>query len=171
MLSQVLRQVEDRGRVPRVSSTSKRVVVGLDGSPTAREALRWAVELAGTTGAAVEVIGAWSHPANYEWTVRTTNYGLVPVPELPAREDIEAAVRDSLDDAVSGVADSGVPVTRRAVEGNPATVLVEAAADADLLVLGRRGHGRVLDLLLGSVSEHCIQHATCPVVVVPLPEG
>jgi nucleotide-binding universal stress UspA family protein len=170
MLSQVVRRTEDRGRVPGVSSTSRRVVVGVDGSPTAREALRWAVELAGTTGAAVDVVGAWSHPANYEWTVRTTNYGLVPVPEFPAREHIEAAVLASLDEAVGGVADSAVPVTRRAVEGNPATVLVAAAADADLLVLGRRGHGRIVDLLLGSVSEHCIRHATCPVVVVPLPE-
>lgn len=154
-----------------MSSTSKRVVVGFDGSPTAREALRWAVGLAATTGAAVDVIGAWSHPANYEWTVRTTNYGLVPVPEFPAREDLEAAVRASLDEAVSGLVPGEVPITRRAVEGNPATVLVDAAADADLLVLGRRGHGRVLDLLLGSVSEHCIQHASCPVVVVPLPES
>jgi nucleotide-binding universal stress UspA family protein len=170
MLSQVVRRTEDRGRVPGVNSTSRRVVVGLDGSPTAREALRWAVELASATDGTVDVIGAWSHPANYEWTVRTTNYGLVPVPEFPAGEDIEAAVRASLAEAVSEVAAGGVPITQRAVEGNPATVLVDAAADADLLVLGRRGHGRVLDLLLGSVSEHCIQHATCPVVVVPLRE-
>lgn len=153
-----------------MSSTSKRVVVGVDGSPTAREALRWAVELAGTTGAAVDVVGAWSHPANYEWTVRTTNYGLVPVPDFPTGQDIEAAVLASLDEAVGAAPAGAVPITRRAVEGNPGTVLVDAAADADLLVLGRRGHGRVVDLLLGSVSEHCIQHATCPVVVVPLQE-
>ena len=147
-----------------------RIVVGVDGSPTSREALRWAIDLAAATGATVDVIGAWSHPANFEWTVRTTNYGLIPVPELPTPDHIQSAVRDSLADMVAGFDTHGATVTPRVVEGHPADVLVDAAKDADLLVLGRRGHGRVAEALLGSVSQHCIQHSPCPVVVVPVHE-
>jgi nucleotide-binding universal stress UspA family protein len=161
-----LRGGEDRGRVRGVN----RFVVGVDGSPTSREALRWAIDLATTTGVTVDVIGAWSHPANFEWTVRTTNYGLITVPELPTAEHIKSAVRSSLADMVAELDSQGATVTQHVVEGHPADVLVEAAKDADLLVLGRRGHGRVAEVLLGSVSQHCIQHAPCPVVVVPVHE-
>jgi nucleotide-binding universal stress UspA family protein len=146
------------------------IVVGVDGSPTSREALRWAIDLAAATGATVDVVGAWSHPANYEWTVRTTNYGLIPVPELPTPAHIESSVRDSLAEMVAEFDGHGATVTQRTVEGHPADVLVDAAKAADLLVLGRRGHGRVAEALLGSVSQHCIQHAPCPVVVVPVHE-
>jgi nucleotide-binding universal stress UspA family protein len=127
------------------------------------------MELAGLTGGAVDVVAAWSHPAGLEWTVRTTNYGLVPVPELAAREDVEAAavrtVAGMVAEAEAGHA--GVQVDQSAREGHPTAVLLDAAKGADLLVLGRTGHGGAVSALLGSVSHHCIQHAECPVVVVP----
>ncbi len=147
-----------------------RFVVGVDGSPTSREALRWAIDLAAATGATVDVIGAWSHPANFEWTVRTTNYGLIPVPELQTPEHIKSAVGASLADMVAEFDTHGATVTQHVVEGRPADVLVESAKDADLLVLGRRGHSRMSEILVGSTSEHCIQHAPCAVVVVPVHE-
>ena len=56
---------------------------------------------------------------------------------------------------------------QRVVEGHPAQVLIDAADGATLLVVGRRGHGGVVGLLLGSVARACTEHAPCPVVVVP----
>ncbi|MEV0561406.1 universal stress protein [Dactylosporangium sp. NPDC049742] len=53
------------------------------------------------------------------------------------------------------------------VQGHPAKVLLDAANGAELLVVGSRGHGTFTGILLGSVSQHCVQHAPCPVVVVP----
>jgi nucleotide-binding universal stress UspA family protein len=150
-----------------VTQGIKKIVVGVDGSASSRQALRWAEQLAGTEGATVDVVAAWGHPANVEWTVRTTNYGLVPLPEQPTRDDVRAAAEQSIDDMIGELGATDVTVTRHAVEGQPSNVLVDATGDADLLVLGRRGHSTVVDVLLGSVTHHCIQHAHCPVVVVP----
>jgi nucleotide-binding universal stress UspA family protein len=55
---------------------------------------------------------------------------------------------------------------RQVTEGNPAQVLLDAARGADLLVVGSRGHGGFAEALLGSVSQHCVHHARCPVVVI-----
>jgi nucleotide-binding universal stress UspA family protein len=91
------------------------------------------------------------------------------VPELAAREDFEAAaartVAGMVADAEAGHA--GVQVDQSAREGHPTAVLLDAAKGADLLVPGRTGHGGAVGALLGSVSHHWIQHAECPVVVVP----
>ncbi len=64
--------------------------------------------------------------------------------------------------AVVGIADS----TLHVVEANPAAALIDMCRDAQLLVVGSRGHGAFAGMLLGSVSQHCVQHACCPVVVV-----
>lgn len=57
-------------------------------------------------------------------------------------------------------------VRTQVAEGNPARVLLSAAAGADLLVVGSRGHGGFTEALLGSVGQHCAHHARCPVVVI-----
>jgi nucleotide-binding universal stress UspA family protein len=59
-----------------------------------------------------------------------------------------------------------VTIVSLVVEGHAAAVLVERSEGADLLVVGTRGHGRFTGMLLGSVSEHCVIHARCPVLVV-----
>jgi nucleotide-binding universal stress UspA family protein len=59
-----------------------------------------------------------------------------------------------------------VEIRPRVVEGNPAQALLDTAKDADLLVVGSRGHGGFTEALLGSVSQHVVHHAPCPVVVV-----
>jgi nucleotide-binding universal stress UspA family protein len=66
-----------------------------------------------------------------------------------------------------GQQDQPVEVRTRVIHGRPASVLLETAIGADMLVLGSRGHGTFAGMLLGSVSQHCVQHAPCPVLVVP----
>ena len=137
-----------------------RIVVGVDGSDSSRAALAWAVRQAALTGARVDAVHAWRAPASYSY-----GYGyamMLPVP------DLEKFAGRVIDKAVAEVADlaSGVEIRAVTVEGNPARALLDAAKDADLLVVGSRGHGGFTEALLGSVSQHCVHHADCPVVVI-----
>lgn len=129
------------------------VVVGVDGSQSSKHALRWAVRQAELTGAELVAVTAWHLPEMYGYVSR--DY------------DVDAA--NILNRVLKGVLDPppAVQVTPRVVEGRAASVLIEASKDADLLVLGTRGHGGFEGMLLGSVSQHCVHHAACPVVVVP----
>lgn len=133
------------------------IVVGVDGSPSCREALEWAVRQAGITGAKVVAVQAWLAPTDY------ATGGLL-VPEDEWATEAEA----SLASLVSHVAaeQPQVEIEQRVVKGHPAAALVEAARDADLLVVGSRGHGGFTGTLLGSVSHHVLHRARCPVVVV-----
>ncbi len=135
-----------------------RIVVGVDGSKESKAALRWAVEEAGLRGATVRAVLAWSLPY----------VGGAPGLAFP-QDSLEAVAQDGeamLDAAIAEVESEGVDIERAAVEGGPARVLVEAAEGADLLVVGSRGHGGFAELLLGSVSQQCAHHASCPVVIV-----
>ncbi|WP_329018626.1 universal stress protein [Micromonospora rifamycinica] len=85
---------------------------------------------------------------------------------------IAAITEKMLAEAVADVASGGTPVqfATHVVRGHPAQVLLDAADGAQLLVVGSRGHGAFAGMLLGSVSQHCVQHASCPVVIVPSTE-
>jgi nucleotide-binding universal stress UspA family protein len=137
-----------------------RIVVGVDGSPSSTAALRWALGQAELTGDTVEAVNAWEQP---------TVWGdVVPVypgddPAATARENLAAIVEETTGDHPD------VEVTRTVAHGHPARVLLEHAREAKLLVLGNRGHGGFIGALLGSVSQHCIHHADCPVVIVRAP--
>jgi nucleotide-binding universal stress UspA family protein len=146
-----------------------RIVVGVDGSPGSRAALRWALGQAQRTDARLDVVRAVWHPGDYEWAAMPTNYGTVPLPIPEPHEDLIAAAGESLAEVVRDVIgdDPPVPVTTRAVDGQASGVLLDAAKDADLLVLGRHGHGGLIGMVLGSVSRHCVEHAPCGVVVIP----
>jgi nucleotide-binding universal stress UspA family protein len=137
-----------------MSAEHGRIVVGVDGSPASVDALRWAAQQAALTGASLETVTSWSYPTTYGFPV-IANVDW----EQGARAVLEQAITDALGEA-------GPPVRRRVVEGHPAQVLARAAEGADLLVVGSRGHGGFAGLLLGSVSEHVVAHAPCPVVVV-----
>lgn len=134
-----------------------RVVVGIDGSPSSLGALEWAARQAEMTGAVLEAVSSWEWPTAVGWAA-------APVPEdyQPA-EDAQRL----LDEALGPVraAHPGVEIRATVVEGHPAPVLVEASRDADLLVVGSRGRGQFAGMLLGSVSEHCVGSAHCPVLV------
>jgi nucleotide-binding universal stress UspA family protein len=90
--------------------------------------------------------------------------GLGPEAERARADEVLATAVD----AVRGPALT-VPIATEVLEGDPAQKLAEAARDADLLVVGSRGHGHLRHAVLGSVSEGCVRHATCPVVVLPVP--
>ncbi|MFZ2176054.1 MAG: universal stress protein [Rhodococcus sp. (in: high G+C Gram-positive bacteria)] len=138
------------------STSDRRIVVGVDGSESSIDALRWAARLAGPLGADIEAVAAWEFP---------TYYGLAAVP-ADYRPDVDAAqiLTDSLTSAFGDTAPAGLHESVR--EGHPARVLVEASRGAEMLIVGSRGHGGFTGLLLGSVSSHCAEHAACPVLVV-----
>ncbi|MDX6491229.1 MAG: hypothetical protein QOD43_1474 [Gaiellaceae bacterium] len=135
------------------ASGPQRIVVGIDGSSSSIAAFRWAVRQAQVTGSLVEAVMVWQHPA-----------GAVSAGD----QDFEAESRRALDGATEGAfADAPrVPVTRVVEEGEPAPTLVGRSKDAGLLVVGSRGHGAFVGMLIGSVSQYCVAHAHCPVVVL-----
>jgi nucleotide-binding universal stress UspA family protein len=144
--------------VPKVSDEAGRIVVGVDGSKASKDALAWAARQAKLTGASLQVIMTWHVP--------TAAYG-APIP-LPTDYDFIADSHSELDKVIHEVLGEhpGLEVSPVVLEGHPATRLIEASEGADLVVVGSRGHGAFTGMLLGSVSEHCVSHASCPVVVV-----
>lgn len=136
----------------------ERIVVGVDGSESAREALQWAVDEARRREATVEAVHAWR-------TVPLADYAFTEhVPGGSARY-----AQETLDAAVGSVDTTGVTVEPKLKTGGAAQALIHEAKGADLLVVGSRGRGGFSGLLLGSVSQQAAQHAPCPVVIVPPP--
>lgn len=141
---------------------SGRIVVGVDGSEAALGAARWAAAEAVMREAKLELVSAWEVPA--------ATYGHV----------YEPAVSEELSQAVKGAAkeraEAALEEARRerpqvqaevlVAAGQPVGVLVRESEHADLLVVGSRGLGGFRGLMLGSVSQQCAQHASCPVVIV-----
>ncbi len=137
--------------------SERRIVVGVDGSPSSKAALAWAVRQARLTGAVVEAVMAWEFPANYGYVL-----------PMPDDADLGGVAAEVVSEAIAEASTPGEPVTIRpkVVAGHPAEVLLDASQGAELLVVGNRGRGGFTAALLGSVSQHCVQHATCPVVVI-----
>lgn len=136
------------------------IVVGVDGSEHAQAALRWAVARAGRTGQRVRAVSVWHFPA----IAYTGSLG--PPPFLDP-QDLERAATDALEERIRELGDTGEVTIERCVrEGQAADVLIEESRDADVLAVGSRGHGGFRELLLGSVSHQCAQHAYCPVLIV-----
>jgi nucleotide-binding universal stress UspA family protein len=142
-----------------------RIVVGVDGSSGSRAALTWALEHAGASGA--ELVAVMAYDAGVAWIDVGSEYQEPMMKE--ARRQAEQRLHEVLAESVS--ADRGVHAVAVVGFGPAADVLVETAADADLLVVGTRGRGGFSGLLLGSVSQRCVERAPCPVVVVPSREA
>lgn len=135
-----------------------RIVAGIDGSDCSYRAVRWALDEARRHGATLEVVMAW------HWGDQRH---LDPDEGFDPDYDHEKAskVLDAYLDQALGDDRDGVEA--RAVLDLPARALMEAAEDADLLVVGSRGRGGFKGLVLGSVSSQVVTHAPCPVVVLP----
>ncbi|MDN5919018.1 MAG: universal stress protein [Pseudonocardia sp.] len=149
----------------------KKITVGVDGSPTSVEALRWAADVAGRLGAELDVVRAWRYPPSLsEWNAVPTNYGFLP--QMPEEGAVEIAMQEELDETVLAVLGTSPAVTRRLVRGHPSETLIEESRGTDLLVIGRRGHSGVVEFLrMGSVARACTEHGHCAVVVVPVPDA
>jgi nucleotide-binding universal stress UspA family protein len=132
------------------------IVVGVDGSQPSKDALIWAAKQAELTGAELHAVIAWRWPPTYGYPVDYSDVDFA----AQARKKLEEFVTDTLGPTPP------VLVTIRVIEGHPAAVLIDASRSADLLVVGRHGHGAFTGMLLGSVSQQCVLHATCPVLVV-----
>ncbi len=135
-----------------------RIVVGVDSSKTSLKALRWALAEAKLRASSLQLVHAFPRPELV---------GMTMVVTLPSDDELREASAQVLDEALEAVGGAGgVEVSTHVGAGGPASVLVETAKDAELLVIGSRGLGGFRGMLLGSVTQQVIAHAPCPVVVI-----
>ena len=142
----------------------KSIVVGTDGSDTARQAVEEAIGLAKAVGASIELVSAYepipnqrlrdearAAPDDMQWMVNP-------------REDVDA----TLHQACESIAAAGVPVTPYAREGDPADAILDVAEErgADLIVVGNKGMTGAKRFLLGSVPNKVSHHAPCSVLII-----
>lgn len=146
-----------------VDAGRSHIVVGIDGSPSARAALDWALQEARRRHAPVKIVHAWSIP------VPPTALG--PTVADPSDDALRQAAQVILDEAQAHAAADfpEVSVTADLVLGTPSSALLTESSDAMLVVVGSRGMGSFAELLLGATSLQVAVHAECPVVVVRVP--
>lgn len=137
------------------------VIVGVDGSEPSRQALKFAVAEAGRRHAQLRVVAAYD-TANDAFLIA---YG-GPADLSDSRRVSVQRMADRLLAQTLGGGSNDIDVTVEVRPGSAAGVLLEESSAADLLVVGSRGHGGFRGLALGSVSQQCVQHASCPVTVV-----
>ena len=137
------------------------VVVGVDGSEGSVAALRWAARYGAATGTPVRAVLVWHYPT----AAAVPPVGHVPE---PVEKEVEEGEMATLREAIAKAAPDtpGVHIDGVIRNGHPAGELIEESGRAGLLVVGRRGHGGFLGMHIGSVSQHCVNAAQCPIVVV-----
>ena len=137
------------------------IVVGVDEGQLGKEALRFALHEAVIRGTRVRAVHAWSAVP----VVPMTGPGMItPIDSEPIHQAAVKLLRQTVE-AVAG--ERTDQVERVVVEGPAGEAILEHAHDAELIVVGTRGHGTLAELILGSVSHHVVKHSHCPVVVVP----
>jgi nucleotide-binding universal stress UspA family protein len=142
-----------------------RVVVGVDGSAGSLAALRWAAQEASLRGVGVHVVMAWQRQRAYG---SANVFGVGMDPTFDTEESLaSAAAEQAVQLAEETRKERDVPMTWATVEGHPAMALLAVVEEGDILVVGSRGHGGFVGALLGSVGQHVVAHARCPVVVIP----
>lgn len=140
----------------------RKIVVGVDGSANADEALVWAMREARDRRCEVEAIMAWHEPTD------VAAMGAIGIDLSLLEQDNREVLDEILEAARRRMPD--VPLKGVLVRGTASQALIDAGREAEMVVVGRRGHNAAMRLLLGSVSGRVARHATCPVVVVPLVE-
>jgi nucleotide-binding universal stress UspA family protein len=143
-----------------MESTWKTIVVGVDGSAHSHKALTWAAAEAADHGADLVVLNVWEHTLPPPAGSVSVSEKYVPDPSQRTGEDLVKEITEVLGE------DPPVVIQPQVKQGNPAKVLIDESKDADLLVVGTRGHGGFRGLVLGSVSQHVAAYAKCPVAVV-----
>jgi nucleotide-binding universal stress UspA family protein len=137
-----------------MKAPARHIIVGVDGSDASMDALRWALHQAKVTDSTLEAVTSWRYANEYGAEV------------LGADVNWELLAGKILDETLTKVDANGEKITRTVSQGHPAEVLTDASTNADLLVVGSRGHGGFAAMVLGSVGVHVCAHAHCPVVVV-----
>lgn len=132
-----------------------RIVVGVDGSPCSILALQRAGRIAEALKVGIDALSTWQYPSYM---------GEGFVDEVHPDSDAEQFLSDSITAAFG--TDTPSDLRKLVVQGSPSKVLVDVSRQAEMLVVGSRGHGGFVGLLLGSVSAQCADHAHCPVLVV-----
>ncbi|WP_235492350.1 universal stress protein [Leifsonia sp. Root112D2] len=140
-------------------ATSPRIVVGMDGSDASLDALRRGITMATALNGSLHAVTVWHYPI-----MLAGSGALAWSPE----QDAKAISKAAIDAVFGGNPPEWFDATVR--EGSPAAVLIEESADADMLIVGSRGNGGFVGLLLGSVSSACAAHAHCPVLVIHGPQ-
>jgi nucleotide-binding universal stress UspA family protein len=151
--------------VPASEPATGAIVVGWDGSAPSQRAVAWAAEEAAARAAVLEVVVGWQVTTLHSAVPHDLGY----VPPLSAYEELaateaQAGAQIAVELSAGRLAPDGV--TAHAVHRAPAAALLQAAEEADLVVVGSRGRGGFSGLVLGSVSDQVSRHARCPVVVV-----
>ena len=142
--------------------TTRTIILGIDGSAGARAALKWAVEYAPPLDAEVIVV----HSMDVTMPVPAPTIDAAP---FVVDDELRGDMRGALHDWCAPLRDAGVPYRAELYEGNATGAITRLAKEtgADLIVVGRRGHGGFAELVLGSVPHSLSHHASVPVVIVP----
>lgn len=143
-------------------STPYTIVVGVDGSPDSKLALHWAADEARLRSGQLRLVTAWNKPP-LEWYPEVLETAVGGLAVAPAPEEDAGKLNA---EALKFAADNGAAATGQVVHNHsPAAAIVEAAKEADLIVVGARGYGGFEGLHLGAVSHQVVNHARCPVLI------
>jgi nucleotide-binding universal stress UspA family protein len=144
---------------PSTDSAELVIVVGVDGSSGSQNALDFALAEGALRGAEVRAVCTWDYPVTY-------NAAFV-IPFEGLEDGAGAILAEAVALATKKRSETTPSVTSVVRYGHASEVLVDEARNATMLVVGSRGHGGFVGMLIGSISQGCVTHAPCPVVVVP----
>jgi nucleotide-binding universal stress UspA family protein len=140
---------------------SSRIIVGVDGSEPSKDALQWAARIAASTGAPIRAVMTWTISPVFGDTYFPDNWD--------PKGDAARILTDTVESAFEGSSERPAEIEMVVVQGQANKVLLDEGADAQMIVVGSRGHGGFTGLLLGSVSSAVAAHANCAVLVVKGP--
>ena len=148
--------------------TKESLIVALDGSPSSLAALKWAANYAERLSMHINVANAWQYH-NTAMDFGALAFGSAGYVSGDDPHEWSKQILKECVEEVFGSEHTDVQLT--SIEGDPSETLISKSEKAELLVMGSRGHSKLVDLILGSVSQKCLAQAKCPVVIVHAPEN